>query len=160
MIVVADSSPIRYLILIDEIRLLPELYGAIVLPVSVVHELTQRASPAQVRNFMEDLPNWATVRTARKEIPDLPARLGRGEREAIALAEELQADVLLVDDESARLEATRRRIPVQGTLGVLDLGAAHGLLTDFPAAIQKLKATNFRASQRLFDYLLARHKIS
>jgi len=160
MIVVADSSPIRYLILIDEIRLLPELYGAIVLPVSVVHELTQGASPAQVRNFMEDLPNWATVRTARKEIPDLPARLGRGEREAIALAQELQADVLLVDDEAARLEAARRMIPVQGTLGVLDLGASHGLLTDFPAAIQKLKATNFRASQRLLDYLLARHKIS
>ncbi len=160
MIVVADSSPIRYLDLIDGIRLLPELYGTIVLPVSVVHELTRRATPVQVRNFMDHLPDWAMIRTAQKMIPDLPARLGQGEREAIALAEELQADVLLADDEAARLAARGRMIPVQGTLGVLDLAAAHGLLTDPPAAIQKLKVTNFRASGRLFDYLLARHRVS
>jgi predicted nucleic acid-binding protein len=81
--------------------------------------------------------------------------LGLGEREAIALAEELDADALLVDDEAARIEAQRRHIPIQGTLGILDLAAEHGLI-DMPDAIQRLLQTNFRASKKLVDFFLAR----
>jgi hypothetical protein len=60
------------------------------------------------------------------------------------------------DDEAARLEAERRNIPVQGTLGVLDLAAEHGLLVDLPDNIQRLRSTNFRASKKLFDFFLER----
>jgi len=105
---------------------------------------------------MEKLPEWMTVRSPRTALPELSPVLGEGEREAIALAEELAADVLLVDDEAARLEAARRSIAVQGTLGILDLAAEHGFLTNLPGALEKLRSTNFRASKRLFDFFLER----
>jgi predicted nucleic acid-binding protein len=157
MIVVADSSPVRYLILIEEIPLLPSLFGVIILPPAVLRELTQPATPGAVREWMNRLPDWVTVRPPQWPLPEFPPTLGQGEREAIALAEELAADVLLADDEAARLESTRRKIPVQGTLGVLDLAAQHGLLVDLPVALLKLRATNFRASQSLFDHFLQKH---
>ena len=156
MIVIADSGPLRYLIAIDQIRLLPLLYGSIVIPPSVVNELTQTATPQSVRIWMDNLPEWVSVKSPQGSAPVFPSILGPGEREAIALAEELAADVLLVDDEGARSEAARRNIPVQGTLGTLDLAAEHGFLVDLPEAIQRLRNTNFRASEKLFEFFLER----
>lgn len=155
MIVIADSSPLRYLVLIEEVHLLPALYGAIVIPPGVVNELTQTETPQRVRDWMEDLPQWVTVKHPSMPLPVFPSILGIGEQEALALAEELAADALLADDGAARLEARRRRIPVQGTLGILDLAAEHGL-ANFPDAIQRLQATNFRASGKLIQFFLDR----
>ena len=156
MIVIADSGPIRYLVVIEQIHLLPQLYGRIVIPPSVLRELTQTATPQSVRLWVDRLPRWVTVQSPRGPVPTFPAVLGPGEREAIALAQELSADVLLADDEAARMEARRRNISSQGTLGVLDLAAEHGLLADLPAAIERLRGTNFRASKKLFDFFLER----
>lgn len=156
MIVIADSGPLRYLIVIEQVGLLPLLYGNIVIPASVVNELTQTATPEPVRLWMGELPGWVMVRSPQKMSSSISSVLGAGEREAIALSEELAADVLLVDDEAARLEAERRKIPVQGTLGILDLAAEHGFLADFPGVLEKLRSTNFRASKRLLDFFLER----
>jgi predicted nucleic acid-binding protein len=62
---------------------------------------------------------------------------------------------LLVDDEAARREAMRRQIPIQGTLGVLDLAAEHGLV-DMRMALRRLEQTNFRASRKLIDVFIER----
>lgn len=105
---------------------------------------------------MQHFPQWATIQSPQNSLPMFPAALGRGEREAIALAIELGADVLLADDEAARAEARCRRVPVQGTLGVLDLAAEHGLLPDLSGAIEAQRNTNFRASRKLFDFFLER----
>lgn len=156
MIVIADSGPLRYLVVIEQIHLLPLLYGSIVIPSSVVNELTHTATPQLVRAWMDDLPEWVAVKSPQNPMTISSSILGTGEREAIALAQELSADVLLADDETARSEAERRGIPVQGTLGVLDLAAEHGFLADLPGAIQKLGSTNFRASKKLLDFFLER----
>ena len=137
MIVIADSGPLRYLIVIEQVHLLPQLYGSIILPPAVVSELSQTATPRPVREWINSLPKWASVRSPRPPLPLFPSILGPGEREAIALAEELRADALLLDDEAARTEAARRNIPVQGTLGILDLAAEHDILADLPDAIQR-----------------------
>lgn len=106
-----------------------------------MHELTRTATPPPVRAWMEELPEWVAVKSPQKVLPELSPVLGVGEREAIALVEELAADVLLVDDEAARLEAQRRNISVQGTLVILDLAAEHGFLADLPGALEKLRNT-------------------
>ena len=155
MIVIADSSPLRYLVLIQEVHLLPILYDTIVLPPGVVGELTQKNSPSPVRLWMEHLPEWVTVKQPRFPLPLFPSGLDLGEREAIALAEELAADVLLADDGAARHEAARRNIPVQGTLGILDLAAEHDL-ADFSDAVRRLMQTNFRASGKLIQFFMDR----
>jgi predicted nucleic acid-binding protein len=152
-------APLRYLIFIDQIGLLPLLYGRIVIPREVMRELTQTATPQSVHIWMDHLPEWVSVKSPQQPLSDFSAVLGSGEQEAIALAEELTADVLLVDDETARREAERRGIPVQGTLGVLDLAAEHGFLPDLPDAIRRLRDTNFRASEKLLNFFLERDAV-
>jgi predicted nucleic acid-binding protein len=155
MIVIADSSPLRYLVLIREIELLPIVYGNIILPPSVVFELTQMSTPRPVRVWMEHLPDWVTVVPPRMPLTVFPSALDLGEREAISLAMELSADLLLADDGAARTEAARRKIPIQGTLGILDLAAEHGFV-DFSKALNRLMQTNFRASTKLIQFFLDR----
>ena len=155
MIVIADSSPLRYLVLIEEVHLLTALYGSIVIPPGVVRELTQPDTPEPVRTWMEQPPEWIVVKSPRLPLPIFSSDLGLGECEAIALAEELGADALLVDDGAARTEASRRKIPIQGTLGILDLAAEHGL-ADITGAIERLRGTNFRASKKLIQFFLDR----
>jgi predicted nucleic acid-binding protein len=155
MIVIADSSPLRYLILIEEVHLLPILYSGILIPPGVAGELSRPHTPAAVRAWMTELPEWVEVRSPHLPLPVFPSELGQGECEAIALAEELGADVLLVDDEAARLEARHRNLTIQGTLGILDLAAEHGYVK-MTEAVEKLLRTNFRASRRLIGFFLDR----
>jgi len=83
--------------------------------------------------------------------------LDRGEREAIALAEELAADLLLVDEWDARLEAERRHLRVVGTLRVLADGASRGL-TDLEESFERLRHTNFRANSELLESSLEKYR--
>jgi predicted nucleic acid-binding protein len=119
MIVVADTSPINYLVLIQEIDILPKMYGSVVVPQTVRDELVRLSAPQLVRSWVDHLPVWLEVRSPLA-LPDLSlAKLDAGERDAITLATELQADQLIVDDREGRREAERRGIPAIGTLGVL-----------------------------------------
>lgn len=153
MIVVADTTPLRYLILIDHAHVLPALYGGVVVPPAVVAELSQERTPEPVRDWLSRRPDWLSVRAPSRPVSSSTLSLGLGEREAIALAEELTADALLMDDRDARLEAERRNLPVLGTLRVLADAAEHGL-ADLPTACDRLRATNFRASEQMFNWLL------
>ena len=155
MIVVADASPLRYLILIDYAHVLPALYGRVVVPPAVVAELNQDRTPDPVRNWLAAAPEWLHVQTPIQGREDLRRGLGAGEREAIALAAELSADALLVDDRDARHEADKLGIPVLGTLRVLADAAEHGF-GDLAVAFDRLRQTNFRASEHLLQRLLER----
>jgi predicted nucleic acid-binding protein len=63
MIVVADTSPINYLVLIEEIAILEELYSQVTIPHAVHAELVHSATPERVRSWIEQLPSWVEVRT-------------------------------------------------------------------------------------------------
>ncbi len=79
--------------------------------------------------------------------------LGRGEAEAISLALEIQAALLLIDDRRGRREAEARGLFVAGTLNVLEAAAERDLL-DLPAAVAKLRQTNFHIAQRIIQRAL------
>lgn len=83
--------------------------------------------------------------------------LDDGETAATALAEFLHADILLIDDRDASRIAQQRGLPVTGTLGVLDIAAARGLI-DFGAAIRQLERTSFRRPVGLIQALLEKHE--
>lgn len=152
MIVISDTTPLNYLILIGEAEVLTRLYGRLIVPQAVHDELSRPAAPAEVRAWLIRPPAWLEVRSVDR-VPDLPGNLGLGEREAIALAETLHADQLIVDDMAARREAQRRGISVIGTLGVLREAAEEGYL-DLRITIEKLAQTSFHISPALIDYLL------
>jgi predicted nucleic acid-binding protein len=153
VIVVADTSPLRYLILIEHVHVLPALYGHVVVPPAVIVELNQERTPDLVKTWLSTMPDWLHVQAPRQALTSPPTVLGAGEREAIALAVELSADALLMDDRDAREEARRLGVPVLGTLRVLVDASEHGL-ADLPTAFDRLRQTNFRASEPLLKRLL------
>ena len=144
MIVVADSSPLRYLILIEHTHVLPALYGRVLIPPAVSGELNRQRTPPLVRAWLARRPSWLEIRAPQRSLAELTAHLGAGEREAIALAEELVADAVLLDDWAARLEAQCRHLTVLGTLRVLADAAEKGF-ADLRLALHRLQHTNFRA---------------
>ena len=81
------------------------------------------------------------------------AHLDIGERDAILVAEQLRADLLLMDDRDGVLEARSRGLAVTGTLGVL-IAASERNKVDLPTAFERLKETNFRASPGLLESIL------
>jgi len=83
------------------------------------------------------------------------AHLGAGEQEAILLAHELRADVLLIDEEDGRQAARSRALTVTGTLGILERAAERGLL-DLPRTLAQLFTTTFRVRDELIQGMLAR----
>lgn len=108
MIVVADTSRINYIILIDQIAILETLYGRILIPHAVHDELLSLKAPPSVRTWAKDPPHWLEILSPSTGLHPPVARLDRGETEAIALAEELHADWLLIDETAGRNEAARR----------------------------------------------------
>jgi predicted nucleic acid-binding protein len=99
---------------------------------------------------MANPPDWPEVHVV-SEIERAIENLDLGEREAISLGLRVSADVLLLDERRGRQAARDRGLAVAGTLGVLDLADRRGLarLAD---AIDRLKATNFRASLRVLKH--------
>ena len=155
MRVIADTSPLHYLVLIDHAVVLPALFGTILIPPIVAEELQHPRAPSPVRPWVSSRPPWLEVRPPRPT-PEPPLlRLGAGERDAILLAREGSADLRLMDDLAGREEAERRAFAVMGTLRVLELAAERRLL-DFPAAITKLQATSFYLPVSLVQDMLAR----
>jgi predicted nucleic acid-binding protein len=114
MIVVADTSPINYLTLIQKVDILPKMYGRVVIPQTVREELVRASAPQLVRSLINKLPNWLEVRSPLA-VPDSSlAKLDAGERDAITPATELHVDRLIVDEREGRREAERRGIPIIG----------------------------------------------
>jgi predicted nucleic acid-binding protein len=83
------------------------------------------------------------------------ARLGKGEREAIALALELQATELIIDDLPARRLATSLGLPIIGTLGLLLRAKKKGVILAVRPLMEDLQARDFHISERLFEGILA-----
>lgn len=110
-------------------------------------------TPEAVRVWAAHAPAWLEVRPPIGVTDPSLNFLDRGEREAIALAEELHADRLIADETLARTEAVRRKLPVIGTLGVLRNAARSGLL-HLPEALLKLQDTSFYVAPELIRFLL------
>jgi len=149
MIVVADTSPLNYLIQIDCEDLLPKLFGRILIPAGVMLELSHASAPAAVKAWLNRVPGWVEVCPASLTPDAGLASLGMGEREAIQLAEEHQADLLLMDERKGRREANRRGLKTTGTLGVLVSAGELRLIDPNRAYRRLLIETTFRTSLAL-----------
>jgi predicted nucleic acid-binding protein len=155
-LVVADTSPIFYLLSIDHIDLLPRLFGKIILPDAVHRELCHPAAPALAREWAARLPGWVEL-TPVETTDDAALRsLGAGERAAITLALALHADLILIDERKGTKAALSKGFEVAGTLGVLSLAARRGLV-DLADSFARLKRTNFRYRQEIMEALLDQH---
>src|SRR5881628_3014810 len=98
IVVVADTSPLNYLVQIDCQHLLPALYERVFIPDAVVKELDHSGTPPVVRAWLRQIPKWIAVREIRSPPDPELIELDLGEREAIQLAQEEHADLLLMDE--------------------------------------------------------------
>ena len=62
MLVVADSSPVNFLVRVGCVHVLRELFGSVALPVQVLAELSNVKTPEEVRAFVSRLPDWVQVK--------------------------------------------------------------------------------------------------
>jgi predicted nucleic acid-binding protein len=124
VIVVADTGPLISLAVINELDLLDTLFDRIVIPQAVWQELEnniEELSIPQVRRFQSNV-------IAVKHYQDINPDLDAGEKEAIILYDEIQANQLLIEDKVARLFAESRCIICTGTLGILIEAKAGNLI--------------------------------
>jgi len=84
-LVVADTSPLRYLVQIDQIDLLPQLFEKIFIPAVVCDELRHASAPKAVRGWMRSMPGWPEVSAVGASDDPSLATLDEGEKSAIAL---------------------------------------------------------------------------
>jgi len=154
MIVIADTGPLNYLVLIGSVDVLKPLFGCVIVPEAVVRELRVAGAPAAVRTWIAQAPAWLEVRPDPPTDPML-GFLDPGESAALTLAQLINADQLLIDDWAGRAQAARRRLHVTGTLGVLADAHRAGLL-DFEEAIARLRSTNFRLDPELEEQVRQR----
>jgi predicted nucleic acid-binding protein len=152
--VVADTTPLNYLVLIEAIDVLPQLYGRILIPPAVHAELSDSLAPPEVRAWMMQARPWLKVLPLRNPAASSLMHLDPGERDAIAIATEQQASFLLMDERDGVDAARMRNLKVIGTLGVLDIAAANGWI-DLPAMFERLRQTTFRSPHRLMATMLA-----
>jgi predicted nucleic acid-binding protein len=154
MIVVSDTSPLNYLVLIGAIDVLPQLFGDVHVPPAVIGELQHPATPAAVKSWVTKLPDWVVVAAPSGRVA-LDPSLDLGEAEAIALALELGAVAILVDEKRGRRVATAQGLTALSTITVLELAAERGLLR-LVDAFESLKNTSFHITTAILDASLAR----
>ena len=145
--VIADTSVLIVLEKVQELSLLKELYQSIIITPEVKEE------------FGKSLPGWVKVEAVRDEkyLKFLSAYLDIGEASVIALSEEKEDPLLILDDLKARKNALRIGVPFTGTLGVLQKAKDLGLIKVIKPQIQKIEKAGFRISPKIIHELLKRN---
>jgi uncharacterized protein len=161
-IVVSDSSPLIWLGKINKLHLLRRLFGEILVPERVRLEVLKGESVDAylIREALEE--GWIRVEVfdgaLAAELLDVSG-LHRGEAEAILLARELDA-LLIVDDREASVVARAFGIRCLGTLGVLLSGLSKGLMEyeDFIECLDDMIGLGFRLSIEVYKKVLREAK--
>jgi len=143
MIVVSDTTAITSLLQVGQCDLLARLYGVVLIPQAVHQELL-------VAHLV--LPDFLCVEPAhnRAEVQRLQSELDLGEAEAIVLAKEKTADLLLMDEAEGRRVALREGVSIIGLLGVLVQAKRSGLILSVRELTAKLEdIADFRVADEV-----------
>jgi predicted nucleic acid-binding protein len=151
--IVTDTTPLNYLVLIHAAEILPNLYRKVLIPPAVKAELAHPNTPHFVRAWISQPPSWLEIVGLKQPVDSALSHLDSGEREAISLASELQAGLLLMDERDGVSIARQRGLKVIGTLAALDLAALRGLV-DLQTMFDRLRETSFRSPIRLMATML------
>lgn len=155
MIVVSNTSPISNLAAIGQLALLQQLYGNVIISPAVYQEILDSGATdpgtlaVQTLNWIQILPikNMALLQT-------LQTNLDPGEAEAIALAVELNAERLIIDERRGRNEAIQAGLRVTGLLGILLAAKKQGFVPLVQPILDDLIANGFWIREQLYAEVL------
>ncbi len=153
MKVVTNSSPLIELSKINQLDLLRNVYGTILIPeevyVEVVIDGMGKPGAAEVK-AAEWIYRQAVVDKAQISVLQTQHSLHLGECTTIALAKEIKAEQVILDDNAARKEAVARGLPVIGTVGVLLVAKTQSVIPTVRPLLDSLRAQGTRISQDLY----------
>lgn len=153
--VVSNSSPLIHLAKIDKLALLREYFHVIIIPEIVYKECILEGKDRPEAISIQSA-EWIEVVQAqdKKLIKLLQSSLDDGESEAISLAVEVGADLILLDDSDAREKARLYNLNITGTIGILLRAKIDGKVSSFKDILAKLKETGFWIHEGLEARLL------
>ena len=143
-IVISDTSSLILFDKINELSLLQKVYKKLFITPEIAEE------------FGKDLPDWIEIQTIsdKKYQYFLETQLDQGEASAIALANEYDDVLLVIDDLKARKLAERLRFRITGTLGVIHKAKQMSIIDKIKPLIDKLLETDFRVTDNIVKEIL------
>lgn len=156
MIVVSNTSPISNLAKVGQLNLMQQIYGRILIPCAVHEEiLDDRAGETVITAVQSAI--WVEIQSVqnRELVDELRTRVNVGEAEAIALAVEVEASRLLIDERLGRQAAKDFGLKITGVLGILLLAKRQNLIEAVkPIMNDLISQANFRISSQLYTDVL------
>jgi uncharacterized protein len=154
--VVSNTSPITSLAGVGQLNLLQQLYGSIIIPQAVYTEMVEAGSLVPGAIEVQTLPWIQTRQVANQElVTELLEELNLGEAQAIVLALELKAELLLLDELPGRTIASQYGLNITGVLGILLEAKRNGSIPAVKPLMDRLiEQVAFRVSSRLYAEVL------
>jgi predicted nucleic acid-binding protein len=160
MLIISDTSVISNLALIDRLDVLPKLFKSVVMPEAVFRELgnlkVAKARQEMLSFIQSGLFKVVTLTEEERSLAlSFMPKIDEGESEAISLAYNRRADVLLIDEARGRSVAASMNVPIKGLLGILLEEKKAGHLDALRLCIKELEAkANFFMSAELRELIL------
>lgn len=156
MVVLANSTPLIYLSKMGELSLLKSLFAEIIVANKVFEEVVVQGAGRPGSDEVQKA-DWIKTKTVTDQVAVSKLQhdelLGAGEAETLILAQELKADLTLIDDRKARRVAARMKVKRIGTLAMILMAYRKGLIQDLSSILKKAQQKAFRINQRIFDRL-------
>lgn len=155
-IIVSDTSAISNLFTINQIAILKSLYAHIIIPAAVYDELL-RSKLHDFKTFVQQNNSWIEIKNVsdKNNVMQLRNTLDAGESEAIVLAKEIKADLLIIDENMGRKAAAVAGIKTIGLLGILLLAKKKNLIAELKPVLDLLiTKSGFRVKDDLYKRVL------
>ena len=155
MIVVSDSTILIGLVKIGKLDLLKEIFSKIFIPEEVFKEVVERGKGKPGSKVIKEAA-WIEVKPVkdRIQVSFLLGSLEKGEAEVLVLARELEADLILLDEEKARKSAVIAGFEIMGLLGLFILAKNLGLIYEVRPLVDELMIKKFRISDKIIEETL------
>ncbi|MCB0839110.1 MAG: DUF3368 domain-containing protein [Bacteroidetes bacterium] len=156
MIIISDTSVISNLILIDRLKILNDLFGEIIIPTTVRKEILKLEEYGISLKEFNNSP-WIKIQdpTNKKLENELLESLDAGESAAIALAYELKADYLAIDEKAGRRTAKSLGIKIIGLIGILIQGKEANLIDKVkPILDQLISDASFYLGEEFYQQII------
>ena len=151
--VVADASTLIGLSRIEQLDLLRDLYGEVVIPQTVYDEVVTEAKYGSEKIKSAKYLKVEKVKDS-KMVKLFLGYLGRGEAEVLTLSKEKKAELVLIDEKKARKAARRAGFEVVGVLGLLLAAKKRALIPAVRSFIEELSNQGFRLSKKVIQRAL------
>jgi hypothetical protein len=153
-IIVSDATPVIAFSRINRLKLLQEVVREIIIPEEVSSELFKYK-----KSDIKSLKNYKWIRvekiTSQNNVELLLPTLDRGEAEVIILSKELKADLVIIDELSARKVAMMMDLPLIGTVGLLIAAKENKLIEKVKPLLDEMIVSGIRYGEEFYRKVLA-----